>query len=530
MSGISIDQLISVNDNVVGVASTRLSLAGLFLTRNSLIPINDTQRVLKFSNSQMVADYFGPLSDEYKYASIYFKGSKTSTKKPDYILFARFADSAQAPFLQGGAVTASLDEFKAINKGTITFIINHVGVTVADIDLSSCTSYSDVGANILAKLQLAANPAKLVATKSAKGAKASAKDDSLESLNAATLTYNALTKAFRLDTGMTGSNYSVSFTNNTPLAELLKFRPVDGGFISNGIDKSSASDNMQAIIKQQRNWTSFTPIFDLGGEQTPYDQALDLASWCDNQPTRYTYVLWTNEDSLTLMNNQANIKQKIDDAGYQKVTVIFGGIDTASFMMGLGAGINYQALNGAIDFAYKQQDGLAITCSDGAKAQALIDKRVNFYGNYNSSSNNYTFFQKGFITGKYNYINNFYNEVWLIDEIQNRSIELFATVSQVENNPGGYALIRHVIDGIMDRAAANRVIAKGLTFDNETTTILSAQAGFDITQSLTQNGYFVQITQASSSDRVARIPPQVTLWYSNGGVILDLDVSTYLVF
>ena len=89
--------IVVVNPGVVGSGGNPLALNGVILSKSAYLPTNGVQT---FASADAVNNFFGPASDEYALAQIYFLGFDNSTIKPGTLFFAPFVDTARAAWLK----------------------------------------------------------------------------------------------------------------------------------------------------------------------------------------------------------------------------------------------------------------------------------------------------------------------------------------------------------------------------------------------------------------------------------------------
>lgn len=123
---ISLNKLMPVNNSTVNTSFTSGTLAGLFATRNPLLPNNDTNLIKRFTSAEAVGNYFGINSEEYARSVNYFKASDIQIYKPPFVWFARYIDTDIAPYIRGGS-NPSLTDLQAITSGSVTFEFNGYG-------------------------------------------------------------------------------------------------------------------------------------------------------------------------------------------------------------------------------------------------------------------------------------------------------------------------------------------------------------------------------------------------------------------
>lgn len=502
---INIDQIFPVVSNVVGLSSTDASLAGLFLTENVLVPNSDDYRVMQFNDLATVGLWFGTTSDEYTAATNYFNAFNGASKLPKFILFGRFITAAISPYLQSGVITSTLAEFQAVTSGSITFTVDGTAYPIVNIDLSTATSLSAVGAIMLAAIQGA-----------------------IPGITSATFNYNAVTRKFTFDTAETGIVHTIDFTSDTPLAAMLEMREQDGGYLSQGADAQSPADNMTALTAVTRDWASFTRIFDTSGDTT-YEIDLALCSWTNSQNDSYKYVPWLTETNLTILNNTSNFASVLATYAYENIIPVYNTLQLAAFTVSFAASTDFRSNNGSISYAFKSQSGLAPTVTNDTVSQALLQKGVSFYGDYKSTATDYRFFQDGSITGEFGYAENFDNNYWLKDQLQNTYATLFNGTNKISDSNEGYIMIQTAVKTMMQKAIFNGVVKLNVTIDDATALILKQQAGIPIASLITQAGYYYQIIPNTAADRASKSPVKTRLWYINGGSIRSIETTLTLV-
>lgn len=501
---ISIDNLIVVNGTVVAPVTTGFIPAGNFLTKSALIPWNDTQCVLSFSNADAVGEFFGYSSDEYTYSLNYFNSYDTTTNIPPFLLFSRRVDAAIAPYTRSGIVntSAQLAALKAITSGSITFIFDSTSEALTGINLSSANSFSDVADIVETALQ--------------------------EEIATATVTYDSTTQAFTASNGVTSGTSTVGYCPASTLATAMKLTEATGSVLSQGSPSLTVAQNMVKVLNVTRNWVGLSTIYD-AATTSPYTEALAICSWVTSKQYRYVYVMWTQESNLLVPGNTSNIMTEIDNNQYSGVVPLYGTQAHAGFWLGIGGSINYSQLNGSLSFAYKTQAGLAPSITTDAEYEALTEKSVNYYGQFASASQRYNLTEEGLITGIYKFVDNVYNQNWLAVTLQESSASFLASARKVSYTKKGRDQLKVIANEVCQFGVRNAVIEAGNEFDQQQRNILIQQAGFDITPNLTNAGYFIKVPAVDPSVRANRGPQPIYLWYSNGGSVLRLTYNTALV-
>lgn len=502
MTAISIDKLIPVTSNVVNAGFTGVTLAGLFLTTNTLVPVNADNIVLSFTSAELVGNYFGFSSAEYTYSRNYFTSYTGKFKTPPFILFGRRVNAAVDSYIRGGG-SPSLTALQAITSGAITFNFDGATQALTGINLSAAASLSAVAGIIQTALQV--------------------------SLATATVVYNSTTESFVVNSGVTTGSSTITYCASTPLSDALKLTQATGAVLSQGSDALTVDENMTLITTVTTNWASLSTIYD-AASVSPYTEALDICSWVTAQDYAFAYILWSLEANLLVVGNTSNIATQLAAGEYANVFPVYGSQAHAAFFMGMGASIDYNRQNGTISAASKSQSGLAASCTTDEQYDALIAKNFNFYGKFSARATEYVFSETGAASGQFLWIDNIWNNIWLSDYLQNAIATLFANAGRVPNNAKGYQQVKSALNSAMQQAIFNAVAETGNLFDDATKSVLQQQAGYDITPQLTNAGYVIQIVPVTSSQRATRIPPVCNIWYSNGGSINTLPVNLSYVF
>jgi hypothetical protein len=182
--------IVVVNPGVVGSGGSSLALNGVILSKNTLLP---TGAVRSFASADAVSNFFGPASDEYALAQIYFLGFDNSTIKPGALLFAPYVDTARAAWLQSGSLAAmSLADLQALSAADC---YGHgTAFTSSAINLATATSFSDAATKITAGFTGVGKP---------------------------TCTWNAVNSTFTLTSSTTGASSTITYATGTLSAGLM---------------------------------------------------------------------------------------------------------------------------------------------------------------------------------------------------------------------------------------------------------------------------------------------------------------------
>src|SRR5580693_3645810 len=115
---------VTVNPGVIGTGGSPLTLNGLMLSKNVLLPAQQVQALSTSDAAVAVKNFFGPASDEYRLAQLYALGWDNSTVKPGVLLFAPYHDADVGAWLQSGSFAGF----------TLTQIQAFSGVLICTVD------------------------------------------------------------------------------------------------------------------------------------------------------------------------------------------------------------------------------------------------------------------------------------------------------------------------------------------------------------------------------------------------------------
>ena len=498
---VSLNKLIAITSNVVDSSVSGIDLVGTVLTKNALIPFNATQKVLSFTSLELVGEFFGITSDEYLFATNYFSAADNSANKPKFINFARYVDTAIVPYIRGNAMSIDkLSTLNSISNGALYLKFDNVNSSVSGIDLSSAKSFSDIANLIQTKLrQTLAETAICI--------------------------YDSQTQAFSISNANISGTSTVDYAidaSGIGLGTLLKLTQNEGAILSQGSLALSPTDNLNGILSVTKNWVSFTQLNDIS-QESGYITALEFAKWANDQNNRYVYMLWSSEKNLTIAENSSHIGTVLAQYAYSAICLIYNSYNHAAFFMGIGASINYNELDGTISFASKAQSGLTVSCNEDSEYDALIKNNFNFYADFSSANDHFRFSENGKITGIFKWLDNFYNNVWLVDQIQLTEAMLLRATNKIDYGVEGQSMLKATLDTVMKAALLPGVIQIGNTFDDTQIAQLKQQAGIDISDILSNTGYFIKITPPIASLRANRPAIGVQIWYTNNGSFYTIN-------
>lgn len=484
-------EIVQVIPGVISAGGSALDLNGLILTNDGSVPIG---QVMSFETAADVADYFGPTSPEAGAASIYFNGFDNSTKKPGALLMAQYPADDVAAYLRGGSLAGmTLDQLKALS-GTLIITVDGTVKTSTSISLTAATSFS--------------NAATIIAAGFTGGP---------------TVTYDSILSAFVFTSTTDGATSTISYATGT-LSAGLKLTSATGAVLSQGAVAGVPATVMGQIVILTQNWASFTTMF----EPDTADK-LAFSAWTNSQGNRYLYAGWDTDEQATVQGSTTAWGVQVKAAGYSGIAPVYESLDDAVFMLGTIASIDFERTNGRITTAFKGQSGLSATVTDATIAGTLIANGYNFYGDYATANDQFRFFYPGQVSGDFQWIDSYVNQIWLNNALQQAMMTLLTTVTSVPYNTAGYTLIEQACMDPINAALNFGAIRTGVTLSALQAAEVNNQAGVDISNTLQTRGWYLQIKDATAQVRQARQSPPMTLWYMDGQAVQQLTLASILI-
>lgn len=499
-------ELVRVQPRVLAGTGQDLAFNGLFLTENALAPVGT---LLTFRDAASVSEYFGSVSNEAKAAAVYFGGYNNSFLKPAQLYMWRSHKNASAPFVRSAAFSSAkvktlLDDLKGITAGTFSATIGGTAISLSEVDLSGSDSIS-AALDIVTK--------KIAAIEEASPAAAGV-----------TLSWNPVLRAFTLTAGAAGSTVAIANLSGT-IPDALGL--TSGAVVSAGADAQDYASCLDEVCETTQNFVTYSTI-----AEADRADALALAGWSNTQyaaGNQFLYVYWSADETLKTDKADETAAIAIRDAEYTGTAGVYGDVRYPAFLMGVAASIDWDRIDGAITTAFKAQSGLTANVQVKDDAANLIANGMNFMGNYASRNDNFILFQNGQMFGQWSWIDTYLNATWLNNALQVQILSGLELAGRVPYTEAGYTRIRAWVQDVVDRALTNGVIDRGVRLSETQKTELINEAGKDISTDLYNNGYVLQINDATAAVRQARISPSMSFWYTYGGSVHKINLPSTAV-
>ncbi len=485
--------LVNVLPGVLGAGGNPLSLNSVFLTQDDSLPIGT---VMSFATLEDVQNYFGATAQESVLAGVYFAGFTGSTTLPGTLYFAQYNTTAVAAYLRSGSLAGmTLVQLQAFT-GTLTISINGAPITTGSINLSGASSFS----NAASLIQSALNTA----------------------LSGTTCAYDPQLAAFVIKSPTTGAASTIGFATVNAFATGIKLTSAAGAVTSQGADIAVQATFMNAVKVVTQNWATFLTIW----EPIDADKLL-FAAWVQTQNQRFAYIAW--DSSVTPKNGDApsSFGAVVAAAQDDGVFVVW---DTdgkkAAFVAGITASIDFLQTEGRITYAFKGQAGLTPDVTDATTAANLKANGYNFYGAYATANDLFVNLQNGSIAGRWEWFDAYINQIWLNASFQLAYMSYLSQVNSVPYNAQGYSQLRQVALDPINAALNFGAIRPGVTLSAAQRAQVNTAAGLPISTTIEQTGWYLLITPAAPSTRALRESPPMTFWYTDGGSIQEIELSS----
>lgn len=558
-------KLVDVIPGVLGAGGNPLSLNAVMFSPDESIPIG---AALAFTSLATVQDFFGPTSDEAILAERYFAGFVGCTTLPSTLYFYRYNSSAAAGYLRSGSLAALTLAQLQLLSGTLVVVADGETVTSATINLAAASSFSNAASLIQTGLRVAGGifsgtavqtAASTTMTVSAVASGALHVGDEIVGTGVAagttvvaqltgpaggagtyqmsnstgfastgitvasnlTVTYDPQLAAFVITSELTGASSSLSFATGT-LATGLALTSATGAVLSAGAAAATPAGAFAALQQATQNFATFMTLFepDTAGK-------VAWAQVANSTGQRYAYVGWDTDVSPTT-GDQPNCfaRQTADFNGRIAVWGVNSRL-VAAFICGMTASINRQQPNGRITYAFRRQAGLPIDVTDETVSNNLDLNGYNYYAAFATANQQFVGLQEGVISGEWRFIDEYINQIGLNSDLQLAGVDLLSNLNSVPYQRTGYNAIRSAFMGPIQDAKVFGAIREGVALSpSQIVQLNTAAGGIDIATSITQLGFYLLIQDPGADVRVDRGPPITTLWYTGGGSVHKLRLSS----
>lgn len=498
MSTIPASAIVNVNPGVISAGGSALNLQALILSASQRVPIG---QVLAFPTNASVIAFFGDQTTESIIAANYFAGFLNSNVKPGSILFAQYNTAAVSAWMRSGPA-GTLPQVQALTPGVLTVNVNGTPLTSASINLSGATSLSNAATLIQAAFT---SPPFAV-------------------------TYDSTSNAFVFTTTLTGASATIAYATGT-MSAALKLTLATGATKSQGaVAVTSPSVLMNSLRLITQNWATFMLAFDPDGGSTN-TLKMAFATWTAQQNNAVGFACWDTDITPTASTNAvASMGQLLKLANASGTYLIYApDYNLASFLCGALASIDFDQRAGRSTMAFKSGSGMVPTIFDSTSAANLEANGYNYYGAFATANDQFTFFYPGSVSGQFKWADSFVNQIWLNNSFQLALMVLLTSVKAIPYNPAGYGMIRAAMMDTINAGLNFGAFVPGVNLSESQIAQVNYAAGVKIDQTLSNQGYYLQILPASAQVRGNRGTPPITYWYMDGGSVQRISLASVLV-
>ena len=343
------------------------------------------------------------------------------------------------------------------------------------------------------------------------------------------VSYDSVSGSFYFTSGISGSASVAAYATGAISAALL-LTSATGATLSQGANGVTPGAAMAALTQLTQNWASFWTNFD------PDDGAgntnkLAFAAWTSSQNNRYIYVCWDSDPNPTTQTpatTSLGYLCGLNGNNYSGVHLVYDPQNTglAPFAAGYVASLNFGATNGRTTAAFRVQNGLAATVTNAQVAANLLSNGYNFLGAYATANQGFIFYYNGSISGPFQWLDSFANQIYMNSQFQLDLIELLTTVNSVPYNAAGYALIQAACQSTINQMLNFGAIRAGVPLSSLQAADVNYLAGFRIDDVLFAQGWYFVVQPATPQVRQARQTPTCYFFYMDGQSVQQLTLNS----
>lgn len=357
-----------------------------------------------------------------------------------------------------------------------------------------------------------------------------------------TVTFDSQSGAFVVTSGVTGAASSIAAATGAA-AISLGLTALLGAVTSQGAIAAVPSSFMTSLLAINQNWVSFTTLFNPDGTTGLNVVKQQFAAWKNTAlgGNRFMYVCWDNDitatQSVPATGSLGFILNQNGDSGtylqYQPTD-----LDGASFVMGMAASINFSAVNGRVEAAFKAQAGLTAGVSDptiavnlagNPQAEGSFGNGYNYYGAYAQAGQSNIWEQRGTVTGPFQWFSSYINQIVMNNFMSNALLTLFGSALSVPFTAAGLALLATALGPIIQQFLAFGAFSPGTITTAQAQQIFQATGNANAANTLSAQGWFLFFPIASTGVRTSRGPQPIIFYYLDNGAIQSINLSSVAV-
>lgn len=488
-----------------GAVAAERKLIMRVMTRNPMLPPG---LVFEFSDVNVVADFFGMQSEEYRRAAKYFAFINKNIQAPRTIAFARWVSEAIPSMVVGDSMAKSLSGLVAQNAGSLNVNFGGEQTILTGINLSSATNLTQV-ASLLTEVFDAEWPGVAVS-------------------------FDTNTNIFSLTSsgaGPASPAISIQPTGEpTDLSTRLGWG-TSGSVLVAGQNADTPALAIQKSAGISNNFGSF--VFDNSPGFLSVAQVTEVAEWNHAQNNMYMYSVPVPLAQIATLF--AAVRGFSGTAlNVLSTTALNDFIEQAPCE--ITASINYNQPAANQNYMFYQFADRNVTVSDDTTANLADRNRGNYIGVTQSAGQPLAFYQRGILCGGSQAavdMNIYANEMWLKSAISSSFLTLFLSVGAVPANDDGAATLLAVMQPTITLAGNNGVFS----FGKQLTAVQKEYIGQitgdrDAWRQVQSLGYWVNISFESyvnTNTGLTEWKAVYQLIYSKGDVIRLVEGSDVMI-
>lgn len=361
---------------------------------------------------------------------------------------------------------------------------------------------------------------------------------------APTVTYDSVSSAFIITSGITGVASTAAYATGSLAASLFLTQPT-GAVLSQGAAAATPGPFMDGVLTQNTDWVTFMTMFD--PDVSGFANKLLFAAWKNTAMggNRFGYVCWDLDQSPGVQSSASASLGAALVANGDSGTCLLGGditagwavttaADQAAMVCGFAASIDFEETAGRITFAFKGQAGIPATVTTSAFAVNLggnpqvegsVGNGYNYYGAVANAKQSFLWFQRGQVTGDFEWFDSYINQIWLNANFQGDGLTLFNNAKSIPYTVAGASLIETAYSDTITAGRNFGAFAPG-TITSAQIAKVNSDAGASISGTLQTEGYYLQVLQASGAARASRTSPPCKFWYLDRGSVQALNLAS----
>ena len=336
------------------------------------------------------------------------------------------------------------------------------------------------------------------------------------------VTFDSVSNAFVITGGTPGTPGTIGYASGT-IAEALSLAQDTGAILSQGAPQGVPATNMAAIEAQTTNWFSFTTTW-----EPSIAEGLAFAAWTNATVDEFCFIAWDTDASPAAGSAPSSLGAQIVAAGYSGTLNLWEAAQSykASMVMGFFASFDFSQQNGRPTLAFRAQSGMTADVTSAFAAANLQANGYNYYGSYSTAAQNFTFLYPGSLSGPFKWADSYACQAWMNSQFQLDLMELLTIIPSVPYNNAGYALMEESLSDTIAQAVSFGAIRQGVTLSANQINAVNNAAGLNIAPTLQARGWYLQILDPGAQVRANRGTPKATFWYTDGGAVQKITLSS----